>query len=95
MAKYQLVITADWNDADYLTAITPVTEAKLKKLKPIIKKIKNNNGDWDRMKTFNILTEEEYDFFFGYLPGGYPDGCDIHHIEEMYLQEIAKNKKLF
>ena len=42
--KYELVITADTNDADYATSTNTVTQETIDKLSPIIKAIKDRNA---------------------------------------------------
>ena len=39
--KYEIIITADTNDADYVTGIHTINEKELNKIKSIAKKIKN------------------------------------------------------
>lgn len=41
MSEYKMIIKADENDADYRFAEYKITDVELKKLKPIIEKIKN------------------------------------------------------
>ena len=39
--KYEITITADTNDADYITAVNPISEEDLGTIKPLIEAIKN------------------------------------------------------
>lgn len=38
--KYEITITADTNDADYITAVNPISEKELELIKPLISAIK-------------------------------------------------------
>ncbi len=39
--KYEITITADTNDADYITKVSPISEEDLETIKPLIEAIKN------------------------------------------------------
>ena len=39
--EYEIRITADTNDADYITSVNTISEEDLEKIKPLIEKIKN------------------------------------------------------
>lgn len=59
MSKLQIIIVADTNDADYVTEVSTISEADLKKIKPLIKAIskfepyKSKNGGYERSNHHN------------------------------------------
>lgn len=77
MIRAYICVTADGNDADYVTKVSEITEDQLANIMPIINKINNYKGNYNwpdngyrginPMKLYN-LTSEEYDNFSGYIP---------------------------
>lgn len=88
--KLQLIIEGDWNDGDYVTEISLVTEKQLSKLIPIFKKIKNykKGNNWE--DSTNYLSEEELMDIEEYIPSGYEQS--IHTIKSITIQKIDSNK---
>jgi len=97
--KYTLEVVADYNDGDYLTEMSDITEKHLEKLKPLIKAIKGCDGDWNWRDTDNQsgpyvdFTIHELEDFDGFLPYA-PDGLHIHTVESIYVYEKPKKKRL-
>lgn len=92
--KYTVVMTADWNDGDYLTEEHTVSKKELCFLIKVSKIIRSKGGEFpagDSQVLGNLykeLTTDDLDNFRCYLP--YPhDGDNIHTFIEMkYTPEI-------
>jgi len=101
--KKLLIIEGDWNDGDYVTRISQVGERELKKLLPIIKKLKAEQKDADRRKhkyyhdnyrhNYYTLTADEWDIFDEYMPAGYEQSC--HTLVSVQLLEVSKQRNLY
>jgi len=103
--KKYIIITADTNDGDYVKERTLVTDAKLKKLEPIIKAIKEYEGhhNWETQDmeddaTPDILyvrtkklTKKQVEFFEEFIPNS---EYGIHTIVDIELIEVVSEKKL-
>lgn len=101
MKKY-IIITADTNDADYVTRKTVINDTEIKLIKEILSKLPKNgrriswkNGDMgdtaSELIKNNILTEEEVEFFEEYLPRG---EYGIHTIESVEILEVTNEERL-
>lgn len=100
MKKY-LEITADPNDADYVTERTVVTDEQLEAIKPVIEAIKNCKADhnWEtgEMKAdctpqklyvdIGILSKDQIKLFDNFLP--YSE-YGIHTIESVKLLVVQE-----
>ena len=52
--KYQLIVIADTNDADYATQNTDVSLETVEELRPLLSAIANNDGQWCTSEYENI-----------------------------------------
>lgn len=96
MSKKILIITGDYNDADYVTRQYTVSNKELTDLEPIIKKMKkykegNHLDNW-KEKYEDLLTEEELDLIDSYIPYG-PEG-EVHTIESIKLLIVLSETTL-
>ena len=96
--KKLVIITADKNDADYLTNIEPVTEAQEKFLRKISKILKKHNGEWgdvDEVKQlYPELTEKEIDKLDDLIPFDSENGYDCHTIENIRILTVERDESL-
>lgn len=62
---YEIVITGDTNDGDYVTAINPILENDLERFKPLIEAIKTNSHieNWPTSKYSDSCPEDLYSEF--------------------------------
>jgi len=97
--KKMLIVEGDWNDADYVTNISWITDSQVVKLIPIFAKMKNQDkkakeGDYvdDWRDKYPNLTEQELDLVEQYIPGGYEQSC--HTVISATLYEISSKKEL-
>lgn len=102
-----ITVTADTNDADYITNTQILNEDDLPTIKKVIKAIKDfdskhqrGTGQYNwyarrrpgpREVYEDILTEEEIEIFEEYIPYG-EDG--IHTIESVEIYEVINKEKL-
>lgn len=91
MAKHLLIVKADYNDADYVTEISEVSDKDLAKLRPIFNKIKNYYGDHNWASKHEYLTEDEVDRMENYVPYA-PDSMDIHSIASIKIYDFTDTK---
>jgi hypothetical protein len=103
--KYEIVIKADTNDADYITETSDITEKQLERIKPIIKEIKTGgkreryghnfpNGEYQGAhvrELYEHVNQKDLDFFIDLCPYG---EYGIHTIESIYLYPKPTKKKL-
>ncbi len=92
--KYQLIVVADTNDADYVTQMTDVSLETVEELRPLLSAIAKNDGQWCTSEYENIeysgpiavygkeFTEELVEKFNGMVPYG-ENG--VHTIETIKL----------
>lgn len=78
MKKY-IIITADTNDADFVSKKTKITDKELKSIKPIIKAIKGfkpyKKGGWEHQNNYPVgecvrpdLGQQSAEEYYGHLP---------------------------
>lgn len=87
-----LVVEADWNDADYITQVTPITDELLDKFQPLFQKLKaagttHHNwpvDDYDTSKIVELYGPLAAAFHENYVPTYYEMGC-VHTIESIKL----------
>lgn len=90
--KY-ILINADYNDGDYTTKISKITDEEIEFIKPIIEAIKKNNGSyWTRdMASKGESAEEDYghlkcfEFFDELVPSGDDSYSGVHTIESIEI----------
>lgn len=84
---FELVITADTNDADYVTATCKLTAEQIEELKPILEAVKLKRGKWetgdigdstDEYK--DLLTDKQIEWLDDLVPYG---EHGIHTIESV------------
>lgn len=89
--KQFLVVEADWNDADYITQVSPVTDEQLTEFQPLFEKLKaagaHHNWPVDEYDTKQIV--ELYGplaeaFHENFVPSFYELGS-VHTIEKISL----------
>lgn len=100
-SKKYLLVTADTNDADYVTDVTEINNEDLIRVKKIFsmlpKKKRHNWPDHDDYQKGNIfdkykkLTEEDFDFINGYIPHG---EYGIHTIESVRVLEVISDETI-
>lgn len=72
--KYEITITVDTNDADYNTSVNEISAADLKKIKPLLKAIKENKNEYHHNYGNSDFTDD-------YGPHQYPEfDKEIHEI---------------
>lgn len=97
---YEIVITGDTNDADYVTRIEDITPEQIERFKPLIAAIKKKKGHpWPVSEYADGSPEELYPKFAGEYDeeNGCPTGLisefmefvpwDIHSIESIVYYE--------
>ena len=94
----EVTIEADWNDGDYVESTWSPSEKGLEKLREFIAKypiLKESGGVAD-LRDSGELSGEEEDYLSDMMPGGYPDGGEIHTIESIKVRviEIFEEEKL-
>ena len=99
--KTVLIIQADTNDADYITAECEVTQNAIDFItNKIIPALKSNHGRWytgdlrdkENMNCYkDILTDDEIEKFSGMLPWG----NDVHSVTSIRLVVIASDTQIF
>lgn len=102
MKKYEISITVDQNDADFVTEICVITEKQLDKIKPLINKIKKKNGEyeygdiseqgWDNPTKQYKFSKEEFELLHEFLPN---TEYGFHTIENVEFYDIPKKTVLF
>lgn len=91
----EVTVEADWNDGDYVESTWSPSEKGLEKLREFIAKypiLKENGGVAD-LRDSGELSGEEEDYLSDLLPGGYPDGGEIHSIESIVVRKITIQKE--
>lgn len=88
-----ILIEADYNDGDYATRISPITDKEIEFIMPIIKAIKENSGYyWSReLASKGESAVEDYGhlecfpFFDDLVPYGDDNYTGIHTIESIEI----------
>lgn len=97
--QYRLLVSADWNDADYIYETSELTQEEVDELLPIVAKMKKSKvkNDWAEtwQEKYPNLTQDELEIIDQYLPGCYEDDGPIHTIESMELMEIVNVKTIY
>ncbi len=105
MKKY-IIIKADFNDADYVTEKTEITDDQIEIIKTVVKAIKNSkedcnwgSGEYCETETTpneqyietGILTQQQVDLFQGFVPC-----CEygIHTIETVDILVVQEEISL-
>lgn len=99
---YELSITADTNDADYVTSTNEISEEGIEALLPIIEMVKKHKhynwlvGDNHRsgegpMDIYPELSGEAFEWFNDYVPYG---EYGIHTITDIEYYPLPKKVKL-
>jgi len=93
-------VTADENDADYVTEISTISNEWLEKIKPVIAAIKKNHGDYPRGEIVG-KNEKSAEDIYGHLPGfqGFdalvPYGeYGIHSIDKIVIYPYIEKTRL-
>ncbi len=86
MKNYLMVIKADYNDADYVTAINEISEKRLYKIQEILSK-HNIRNSIKVQSLEDLLGEKDYVILRDYFPYG-PECQEIHTIDEIIFYEI-------
>lgn len=93
MTDYTLKVTGYYNDADFFTAESNITEEQLGRVKTVVGKME---GDWlgvswgGRFPQPN-LTENEKDWIRNFIPYG-SQGVECHNLEFEYAPKITWTK---
>jgi hypothetical protein len=104
-----VIVTADTNDADYVTQQQYIRDEKelveLKRILGIIKAKTKSMGKWSHNWPTSdyvdqtvqdlykgVLTEEEIEWFSGYVPYG---EFGVHTITSVVVYHVEKEEKLF
>lgn len=86
----EVVISADWNDADYLNNDWSTDEKGLTYLKEFLNKypiLKERMGV-ETLRESEELSDEDYDYLFDILPRAY-EGVEVHSIESINVRRIV------
>lgn len=83
--RYEITITADVNDGDYITEVSPISEEDLKIIKPLIKAIKNFKPYETKSKGSTLTWKHHHNYPSGEIVRGdlgekYPD--DLYDFDE-------------
>ena len=100
MKKY-IIITADTNDADYVTKKSEITDEQMELIKPMIEAIKNCEEEHN-YETQDCISETEgadeiyknvpgFDLFDRFVPS---NEYGIHTIESVEILEVSNEYKL-
>lgn len=100
--KY-LLIEADWNDADYVSDMTEISDSTVKfieKVAKVIKECKSRHNwpecdGWQSIEKLyeGVLTEEEIEDFSEYVPNAY-ESDGVHSITEIKIYDVNNIKDL-
>jgi len=90
-----LVIEADYNDGDYVTEMSEVSDETLAILEPIIKIVKSKRGKWPECDGLNKileyyageLTEDQIETFSSYVPW---NEYGVHSIKSITVLKVAE-----
>jgi hypothetical protein len=87
--KMYLLVRGDWNDADYVTEITQITQKELDRFAPLFKAIKNFKpykgfSDPEHHKSDRPPLEWTHDHNWGVGEYGYRDDLGAKSITELY-----------
>jgi len=92
-----IIVTADWNDGDYVTAVTEESFKTSEEAQAFIKEFRKHYKD--KVKGPNIrddwsdkYTKEAYDFLEPYIPYGYESSC--HTIDSVDIYEYSKKNTI-
>ena len=102
MKKY-IIITADTNDADYVSEKTEITDDDIELIKPIIEAIKNTpkdkNGWGHNYETGEAVDKasaqklyghlDNFDLFDEFVPSGDPNYPGVHTIKSIQILEVV------
>lgn len=99
---FEIVITADTNDGDYVTEINKITQEELDEIFPVIEAIKKcpEQHNWpapveygfdELKKRYPELSEEQIEIFDAWCPTG---EYGIHTIKSIVYYETPKKIKL-
>jgi len=93
----ELIVTGDWNDADYVENATVVSQEELDRLMPIINALKNAAAPNRHLDEFEEELEKEFgddweEFKDGYMPYA-PDSNEIHTITSILLVTYTDKKE--
>lgn len=102
MSKKYVIITADTNDADYVTEKTEVSDETIELIKPIAEAISNckENYNWPWHECCDksieelyegILTEDQIDLFKDLCPYG---EYGVHTIEDIEILVVEEEYSL-
>jgi len=109
MKSYEIVVTADTNDADYIVETSVITEEELEKFKPVFDAINKFNTDlgnkWGHNWPMHDRTDETLETIY---PDVDPEllswfdecfvphsgECGVHTIESIVYYEIPVKTKL-
>lgn len=102
MNKY-IMVTADCNDADYVTEEFPITDEEIERVKKILSIIKSYGYAWEtgelayfpscpeeRYVRKGLLTLEDVDFFNNFCPYGSCDYPGIHTIKKVMIFTVLE-----
>lgn len=98
-----ILITGDYNDGDYTTKETPISDEEIVKIKEIIRKMPKDHsciryetreiGNDDKEDSdYSYISNEEKLFLERFLPTGDPNYTGIHTIESIEI--IKKLEKI-
>lgn len=99
--KYEIVVRADTNDADYITQTSQITEEFLEEIRPVIAAIKakgrfhnwpaHDHHEGTVKKTYPQLTEDQIECFQELCPYG---EYGIHTIESVVYYLVPEKTRL-
>lgn len=95
MKKY-IIINADYNDGDYVTEKSLITDEELILIQPIIDGLKENDGDFTTLDQGDSGEEqfgkfEGFDTFYNFIPSA---EYGIHTIESIEILEVINEIRL-
>lgn len=94
---YKLIVEADYNDGDYVTEETTVSEKEIKWLRKMAKILESHKYDtnWDDPYTLykGQMTDKDIESLNDYVPAG-PDSTEVHSITAMKIYKIASEEEL-
>lgn len=81
-----LFIEADWNDGDYVSELTPVTQMQLFMIQPILVAIKRDNRHEIDLEYYEgQFSSEALEFLERCLPSTYQGQSPLHTLERVLL----------
>lgn len=94
----KILITADTNDGDYVTEENDITQEQIEAIRPIVKAIWANNGEWENGDVgdnsdyyIEVVGEDLFNLFNDFAPFG---EHGIHTIESIEIREVNFIEKL-